>query len=257
MLGAQLEQSNFIYRRPDLAEVLRRATAGERAQRWIGLIDQHHPSATTVLDLGCWVGIDAEHLARRYAVTGLDIQPHLIDYARQHRSGVDFHVGDFTKVRLGRAFDVVLCVGNSLSYVHDTRALDAAFATFAAHARRDSLLVLHTLLAPIADRAPAVPQRVEVGGLRATYTDQGEWHPLTHLLTTRRTWQHDDGTTEIDILHRRVLPAPELELRARLAGWDVLDVDLDPPEHAGSALGAIGHLVARFRGADASTEPTR
>lgn len=254
MPGVQLEQTNFIYRRPDLAERLRRPTAEERAQRWIDLIDQHHPTASTVLDLGCWIGIDAEHLARRYTVTGVDIQPHLIDYARQHRPRVDFHVGDFTTVRLGRAFDVVLCVGNSLSYVHDALALDAAFATFSAHARHDSLLILHTLLAPIADRGPTIPQRVEVGSLRATYTDHGEWHPLTHLLITRRTWQHDDGTTELDILHRRVLPAPELELRARLAGWDLLDVDLDPPEQAGSALGAVGCLVARFRGLDGRTE---
>jgi SAM-dependent methyltransferase len=257
MCSAQLEQTNFIYRHPDLAESLRRPTAGGYAQRWIDLIDQHHPSASTVLDLGCWIGIDAEHLARRYTVTGVDIQPHLIDYARRHRSGVDFHVGDFTTVRLGRAFDVLLCVGNSLSYVHDASALDAAFATFSAHARRDSLLILHTLLAPIADRDQAVPQRVEVGGLRATYTDQGEWCPLTHLLTTRRTWHHDDGTTELDILHRRVLPAPELELRARLACWDVLDVDLDPPTQAGSALGAVGCLVARFCGREAGTESAR
>lgn len=174
MRSAQLERSNFIYRHPDLAECLRRPTADERAQRWIDLIHQHHPTASTVLDLGCWIGIDAEHLARRYTVTSVDIQPHLIDYARQHRSGVDFHVGDFTTVRLAREFDVVMCVGNSLSYVHDALALDAAFATFSAHARRDSLLILHTLPAPIADRDPAVPQRVEVGSLRATYTDHGE-----------------------------------------------------------------------------------
>lgn len=77
------------------------------------------------------------------------------------------------------------------------------------------------------------------------------------MLTTRRTWQHDDGTTEIDLLRRRVLPAPELELRAGLAGWDVLDVGLDSREQAGSALGAVGRVVARFRGLEAGTESTR
>jgi SAM-dependent methyltransferase len=257
MRGDQLDKSNFIYRRPDLAERVRRPTAVAHAQRWIDLIEKHHPRASSVVDLGCWIGIDAEHLARRYTVVGVDIQPHLIDYARKHRAGPDFRVGNIASIRLGRAFDVVLCAGNSLSYIHDALELDAAFATFAAHARRDSLLILHTLLAPIADRAPAVPQRLDVGELRATYTDRSEWCPLTQLLTTRRTWQHDNGTTEIDILHRRVLPAPELELRARLAGWEVLSVDFDPPEQAGSALGAVGCLVARFRDPDGGCESAR
>ena len=67
-----------------------------------------------MVDLGCWIGIDGEHLARRYTVVGVDIQPHLIDYARKHRSELDFRVGNITSIRLGRAFDAVLCVGNTL-----------------------------------------------------------------------------------------------------------------------------------------------
>ena len=150
MLVDQLEKSNLIYRRPNLAERMRRRVADAHAQHWINLIEQYHPSADSVLDLGCWIGMDAERLSDRYTVVGVDIQPHLIDYARSHRPGLEFRVGDITSVRLGRAFDVVLCVGNSLSYVHDAHDLDAAFATFTAHARRGSLLIVHTLLAPIA-----------------------------------------------------------------------------------------------------------
>jgi SAM-dependent methyltransferase len=244
----QLEQSNFIYRYPDLAERVHRRAGAGYAQRWIELTGQHHTGASSVLDLGCWIGIDAEHLAHRYTVVGVDIQPHLIDYARHHRSGPDFQVGDMTNVRLNRAFDVVLCVGNTLSYVHNPPELDAAFATFAAHAHRGSLLILHTLLAPIADSDPAMVRRLDVGTLRAAYTDRSEWQPLTQLLTTRRTWRYDDGRTEVDILRRRILVPPELELRARLAGWEVFGVEFDPPELAGSAAGAVGCVLARFRG---------
>ena len=115
------------------------------------------------------------------------------------------------------------------------------------HARQGSLLILHTLLAPIAD-GDQIPRRVEAAGLRATYTEDDRWCPLSQLLITRRTWRHDDGTTEVDVLQRRVLPAPELKLRASLAGWDVLHVEFDPPEHATGDLGAVGCLVARLRG---------
>jgi SAM-dependent methyltransferase len=247
MRADHLTTSNFIYRRPDLAETLCRPTADAHAQRWRDLINHHHPGARSVLDLGCWIGMDAERLARRYTVVGVDIQPSLIDYARQHRSGVDFRVGDITSVRIGHKTDVILCVGNSLSYVHSPLDLDATFETFAAHARRGTLLILNTLLAPIADIDPAVPQCLAVGEWSATYTDHNTWCPLTQLLMTRRTWQYHDGTTEVDTLHRRVLPAPELELRSRLSGWDVLGVQFDPPDAAGTALGAAGCLVARFR----------
>ena len=83
----QLAQSNFIYRHPKIAEELRRPTAAARAQRWAELIHQHHPTARTVVDLGCWIGLDAEQLASQYDVVGVDIQPHLIDYARRYRRG--------------------------------------------------------------------------------------------------------------------------------------------------------------------------
>jgi SAM-dependent methyltransferase len=249
MRGAELAQSNFIYRRPELAERLRRPNADANAQRWSNLINQHHPDAQSVLDLVCWIGVDAERLANRYTVVGVDVQPHLIAYARKHRPGPEFVVGDLSSVRLGRRFDAILCVGNSLSYVHAHPDLEAAFATFSAHAQEDSLLILHTLLAPIAGLTPAVPRRVEVDDFVATYADRSEWNPLTQLLTTHRTWLHDDGTTEADILRRRVLSPPELELRARLAGWEVLSLAFDPPERAGSETDAVGCMVARFRGA--------
>lgn len=248
MSGAQLAQSNFIYRRPDLAERLRHPNADARTQRWSNLISRHHPEAKSVLDLGCWIGVDAERLARYYTVVGVDVQPHLIAYARERRPEPDFVVGDMSSVRLGQRFDAILCVGNSLSYVHRDPDLEATFATFSAHAKEGSLLILHTLMAPVDVLAPTAPQPVEIGDFQAKYADRREWNPMTQVLTTHRTWLYDDGTTEVDVLHRRVLTPPELELRARLAGWDVLSLDFDPPTQDGSAADVTGCMVARFRG---------
>ena len=212
------------------------------------LIKQYHPGAKTVLEFGCWTGMDAERLAGCYDVVGVDVQPHLIDYARKHRSGPEFHVGNIISARLGRTFDAVLCVGNTLSYVHEATALDAAFATFSAHARHGTLLIIQTLLAPTIESKACGSERIDVRGLKAAYIDRVEWCPLTQVLTTRRTWHYDDGSTEKDLLCRRVLPAPELDLRASLAGWEVLSVALDPPGQIGRATGDVGCLVARFRG---------
>ena len=244
----ELAASNIIYRHPVLAERVRLAAGVDPARRWSALIDQHHPHARSVADFGCWTGMDVQTLSQRYQTVGVDIQPHLIDYARAHRRGPEFVVGDVRLVRLQRQFDVLLCVGNTLSYLHTDADLDAAFATFTTHARRDCLLIVQTLLAPIGDPQARLPCRFVVDGFAASYSDRTEWSALTYLMTTHRTWVHDDGRVEQDCLRQRVVPAPELALRATHSGWEVLTIDFDPPRIARSATGAMGCLVARFRG---------
>ena len=47
---------------------------------------------------------------------GVDLLESNIAYARSVRAGIRFHVGDMRTVRLGRTFDLVTCLGNTLSY---------------------------------------------------------------------------------------------------------------------------------------------
>ena len=47
------------------------------------LIEKHHPSAKTLLELGCGTGAVLERLQARYRVTGVDLSPQMLRVARR------------------------------------------------------------------------------------------------------------------------------------------------------------------------------
>jgi SAM-dependent methyltransferase len=68
--------------------------------------------AERVLDVGCGTGAITEELARRTrgAVTGLDIDPRMVSYARQHGQGARYEQGDVLDLPYpDRHFDIVAC----------------------------------------------------------------------------------------------------------------------------------------------------
>jgi cyclopropane fatty-acyl-phospholipid synthase-like methyltransferase len=72
------------------------------------LLRTHVPKGSTMLDLGCGIGITSE-LAARHArkVVGVDLSPALIEYARATVRDVTFLTGDITTVDVGDQFDTV------------------------------------------------------------------------------------------------------------------------------------------------------
>lgn len=67
----------------------------------------------TVLDAGCGSGRVARELAaREFEVVGVDVEPSMIDAARQRDPHLEWHVVDLADVDLDRPFDVVVMAGN-------------------------------------------------------------------------------------------------------------------------------------------------
>ncbi|WP_368860553.1 trans-aconitate 2-methyltransferase [Amycolatopsis magusensis] len=141
-----LAANNIAYRRPALYDTLPRdSTAAETCQR---LIHDHGTAGGSVLDLGCGTARDLAALTGSPDRVGVDLQPQLIEHARQQHPGLDLRVGDLRTVRLGRTFDMILCLGNSLAYLHDNDDIRAAFTTFAAHAHPGTVLIIITRSPP-------------------------------------------------------------------------------------------------------------
>jgi SAM-dependent methyltransferase len=108
--------------------------------RFLGLL----PEGAAVLDLGCGGGLPvAGNLAAHgMRVTGVDSSPTLIALCRERMPEQEWIVSDMRGLRLGRAFDGILAWD---SFFHlDPDAQRATFATFAAHARRDTVLMFNT-----------------------------------------------------------------------------------------------------------------
>jgi SAM-dependent methyltransferase len=96
----------------------------------------------SMLDVACGTGRLLGALAGTIPEChGVDLLTSNIAYARSVRAGITFHVRDMRTVRLGRTFDVVTCLGNTLSCALTDRDLTDTVRTFAAHAREGTLLV--------------------------------------------------------------------------------------------------------------------
>lgn len=199
-------------------------TAGNLLYRELALYDEFHADSTvagavvdavvhsqtrveSVLDLGCGTGhVLAElHQRRGWSATGVDIQPAILDHARTNHLGLDFRIGDLRTVRLNARFDLLLCLGNTLSYLQNDSELAAAFDTMKAHSYPDSLIVISTLDTPgreVHSRSRVTSKAV--GGAEVTTTTR--WDGDAHLLITSRLWRLDGGRVEKDHIVRRVWP---------------------------------------------------
>jgi SAM-dependent methyltransferase len=85
----------------------------------------------TVLDLGCGPGFYADRLSPLgHTVTGIDISPASIDYARQHHAGT-FLLGDVLTQDFGTGYDLAMMVYGELNAFAPAAAasiIDRAYA---------------------------------------------------------------------------------------------------------------------------------
>ncbi|HEY0641433.1 MAG TPA: methyltransferase domain-containing protein [Pseudonocardiaceae bacterium] len=219
-----MERTNLFYRRPELYDEVQADPGHSVARRCAAAIADHGPGrARTVLDLGCGTGRELEYLAQRFACVGVDVLPGMVGYGLRVRPHLDLRVGDLRVVRLGRRFDAVLCLGNTVAYLHAEAELAAAFGTFAAHARPGGVLVLVTATA--AGARPAGTHRVDTATVRAEVTIVQDWDPGTRISVVRRSWRLDDGGTAEDVIRRRIWAADELRAMAAQAGFRVVEAD--------------------------------
>ncbi|MFI5714124.1 class I SAM-dependent methyltransferase, partial [Kribbella sp. NPDC051620] len=239
--GGDWTRTNLNYRRPDICDEL---GADDGVVEAIGRIRAAFGGEIrSVLDLGCGTGRHAAGLSELFgcSAVGVDIQDGLVDYGRSSYPGVELQVGDLRSVRLGRTFDLVTCLGNSLAYLRTDQELGQAAETFAAHVRPGGVLVVMTLMShgPVGVRCTGL----ETDLVAATVEIHTEWDPELRLQTTRRTWRHRDGGVDQDVMERRVIPLLELEHLLRRAGF--CDVQaFDSAGRRAASAGSEAYVVA-------------
>ncbi|WP_433824935.1 class I SAM-dependent methyltransferase [Actinoplanes sp. CA-015351] len=81
------------------------------------MIDAMVPRGARILDAGCGTGrVGGRLAASGHTVTGVDLDPELIEEARRNHPGVRWQVGDLSELSLGETFDVVVCAGNVMTF---------------------------------------------------------------------------------------------------------------------------------------------
>lgn len=118
------------------------------AGQLVGLVDGIRPGARSLLDVGCGTGRHLEVLAGRFEVEGLDLNPDMIECARERCPDVPLHVADMTGFDLPNRFDVVTCLFSSIAYVRDAASLRAALETMKRHLAPGGVVIVEPWFTP-------------------------------------------------------------------------------------------------------------
>ncbi|MDO5682477.1 MAG: class I SAM-dependent methyltransferase [Propionibacteriaceae bacterium] len=111
------------------------------------MLDAMLERGSHILDAGCGAGRTAGYLARQgHEVVGFDLDPVLIDAAREDFPDPTWLVGDLAELDLpsrgiDRKFDAIISAGNVMTFLHpDTRL--SVLRNFAAHLVHDGRAVI-------------------------------------------------------------------------------------------------------------------
>jgi SAM-dependent methyltransferase len=107
------------------------------------LVRSRFPGADSVLDVACGTGAHLETLAKLFShAEGLEYAPAMRAVAQRRLPGLSVHEGDMRRFSLGRVFDAVTCLGNSVACMSTAAELDAAIARMTEHLTPGGVLVI-------------------------------------------------------------------------------------------------------------------
>lgn len=113
------------------------------------LIQRHKRCpGNALLDVACGTGAHLAYLRTDYDVEGLDLDPRMLDVARQRFPEIPFHQGDMVSFDLGRRFDVVTCLFSSIGYVRTLSAVQQAVANMARQLNPGGVLIVEPWFSP-------------------------------------------------------------------------------------------------------------
>ncbi|MEP7147013.1 MAG: class I SAM-dependent methyltransferase [bacterium] len=112
------------------------------SEKLIETIKQYNPDAVTLLDTACGTGKHIEYLKGYFDAEGLDMNPELLEIARERCPGNLFHESDMIDFKLNKNYDVVTCLFSSIAYVKTLVNLNKAISSMSEHLNMHGLLII-------------------------------------------------------------------------------------------------------------------
>jgi SAM-dependent methyltransferase len=111
--------------------------------RWIARrIQDIHPQAQTILDIGCATGEHARRLSVQYQVDGVDLNPLYIRRAAEKVPSGNFTSAELSDFDLQKQYDILLCLSGTIAYVKTIENLSRALVAFRNHLAPDGRILL-------------------------------------------------------------------------------------------------------------------
>lgn len=163
---------------------------------------RHAPQATTLLELGCGTGSILAGLQPFYDLTGIDNSDKMLSVAQQKVPSATLECHDITSFELGRTFDIVICVFDTINHLIDYPSWERTFERAYAHLSRDGIFMFDML----------TPGRMKAETAMPTYRqdygpDNLELHtePLHEdAVTNSLVYAHDNGDGSVQIFEQAV-----------------------------------------------------
>jgi len=128
------------------------------------LVRRHKPQAKTLLELACGTGAILHVLGKSYDVVGLDLSPQMLSLARKKLPHVRFYRKDMVSFDLGKKFDVIICVFDSINHVLKFADWTKIFRNAARHLEKDGLFLFDINTEAKLQRLINAPTRVHKFG---------------------------------------------------------------------------------------------
>ncbi|MFA6666389.1 MAG: class I SAM-dependent methyltransferase [Armatimonadota bacterium] len=176
---------------------------------WINYVEEllreHKYRPVTVLDLCCGTGSASLLLARKgYKVTGVDISPRMIEIAKERSAqaggDVEFYVQDATRFNLGRCFNLVISLFDSLNYILKPDHLLEAFRRAAAHMDEGGLFIFD-MNTEYALAAGLFNQRNLDKDDLVQYNWCSTYNPATRICTIKMSFLHKETQKRVETVH--------------------------------------------------------
>jgi SAM-dependent methyltransferase len=128
------------------------------------LIGRYRPGAASLLELACGTGNVLEPLVGHYDLHGLDLSPAMLEFARRKVPEATLHLGDMREFALGRKFDVVVCMFDSINHLAELDDWRAVWRQAHRHLHPGGLLIFDmNTLAKLAAWAASPPYAQRFG----------------------------------------------------------------------------------------------
>ncbi len=112
-----------------------------RAARVLDLIERYRPAPRSLLEIACGTGSILARLDSVPDRTGLDLSPEMLARARDKVPAVELVCGDMISFDLGRRFDIVACVFDSINHMLTFEDWESTFASVHDHLTDGGLFV--------------------------------------------------------------------------------------------------------------------
>ncbi len=115
---------------------------GPRAVRVDAAIDRYRPDATSLLEVACGTGSVLARLTTEATMVGLDRSPEMLAICAGKVPGARLVEADMRSFNLGRRFDVVVCVFDSVNHLLDVASWMSLFDSVHRHLTEGGLFVM-------------------------------------------------------------------------------------------------------------------